>query len=209
VLPSRDGPPARRAGLGIGWNKQSRVQRLGLVLTSIYGPFPGESRRRRDASGAAGRAASQNSVLKPRPNWVRVRTSFGRDQVAQGTGQGPAQRWPARDAARPRMRRDGRPAAAYLPAASCYTTSSDAPPGSASERHRSPDPRVRRTPQGWANAAWTSPGLPRRDAPLPPSPLCSRTRSGVELGRAAKRRGHMPGVPEAPGRAAGVMITAS
>ncbi len=40
--------------------------------------------------------------------------SFGREWVAQGTGQGPEHGRPARDAAAlPRMRRNGRPAAAY------------------------------------------------------------------------------------------------
>jgi len=88
------------------------VTRL-TINNLFFRPFLGESGRQRDASGAAGHVASQNSLLKPCPDWVGVRTSFGRDRVAQGTGQGPAQRWPARDAARPRMRRDGRPAAAY------------------------------------------------------------------------------------------------
>jgi hypothetical protein len=81
--------------------------------SNVFRPFPGESRRRRGASGVPGRLASQNSILKPGSDWVRVRTSFGRNRVAHGTGQGPAQRRPARDAARPRMRRDGCPAAAY------------------------------------------------------------------------------------------------
>ncbi len=81
-----------------------------LLLSRIW-PFAGESRRRWGASGAAGRSASQNSILKPYPDWVRGRMSSGRDWVAQRTGQGPAQRRPARDAVRPRMRRDGRRAA--------------------------------------------------------------------------------------------------
>ena len=74
----------------------------------------------------------------------------------------------------------------------------------APERHPQPDPLVRRAPQSWENAKWTSVRLPRRDATLPTRPLCGRARSGIELGRAAKRRRHMSSVPEAPGAVAGL-----
>ncbi len=76
-------------------------------------PFTGDTSGRRGASSTSGNFPSRNTLLKSSPDWIRVHTSFGRESRSQRAGEGVGHDRTGQDAAPPRLRSDGRPAAAY------------------------------------------------------------------------------------------------